>query len=1006
MKLIKTVLNRPISALLIIFSIVIFGISSISSLKLEYFPSLEMPMQLVYIMYPGADADSIERLVTEPIEDVGNSLTGMKSISSTTRDNYATIQFTYDYDTDLDDAYMELREGLDNIAGDLPVNCQQPVIMEISLDSDATISLVAQSVDGSDILDYVNDTVVPALERVNGVAQVEVSGSREKYVRIVLNEAAMKQYGISMASIAGYIADADFDLPVGTVNVGNQEIGLAAYTGIDWHQELRDVPLKTGTGKLISLSDVTEFINLYTSDADSISRYNGNDSVIINVTKKSSSPTIATCDLVEKSLADLTNESLKFSVVSSTADDIQSTLKEVLNNLVVGVILTMIVLLLFFGDLRASLIVGSSMPLSIFLSMIVLNLFGISFDLMTGTGMIIAIGMIVDNSIVILENCFRVKETEEDYKEAAKAGAAEMILSVFASTLTTVVVYAPICLTSGMSSQMNRPLCFAIIFTMTSSLLSAVYVVPLLFMLIKPREKKSLPINKVLDKAGKGYQRIMPKLLDHPKTVLISAVVLLVFSISLVTKLNFDLFPNNFDGSVDVTATFRSGTKLEIMEERIQGLEEALLSDPEFSKVTLSISGNSAQFKAYSDEKSKRSSEEAALYYLEQFKHVVDMDVAVTPFGVSSGLAALMSTGNSIEITLQGEDLESLRTAAGMVEEAMAGIPGVLKVDNEFSNSKTKGRLHINRKKAMDAGLTQTSVAMQVNYLLNGMTATSIEHENEEYDVILEYPEGKYDSVMAVMDYTMTGENQKEVMLSDIAEIDYVTSLQKISREEGHFIATIIANTTSETKYTAPSLIDAAINELNMPAGVMRAQNAMDRQIAEELGGMGTAMLTAVFLVFLVMAIQFESIRQSLMVMTCIPFSLIGSFGLLYLSSSPLSMMAMMGFLMLIGMVVNNGILLVDTTNQLRQTMPLKEALVQAGMIRLRPILMTTLTTVLSMVPMIISGDSGMAMMKGMGYVIIGGLCASTVLAMFLMPSFYLLITPKRDRMIKQTTAN
>lgn len=996
MKLIRAALNRPMSAILIIAAIVMFGISSITGLKLEYFPSLEMPMQLVFVTYPGADADSVERLVTEPIEDIGNSLTGMQSISSTSYDNYATIQFTYDYDTDLDDAYMELKEALDNLEAELPENCQKPTIMEISLDSDATIALVAQSTDGSDILDYVNDTVVPELEQVNGVAQVEVSGSQEKYVRIVLNEAAMKQYGLSISTVAADIADVDFDFPLGDVNVGNQEISLSAYTEVDWHQDLRDVPVKTGTDQLIRLEDIATFINLYTSETDSISRYNGDSSVIIDVTKKSSAPTIATCSLVEEVMQGLVNESMEFSVVSSTADDIQDTLKEVLNSLIIGVILTILVLFLCFGDIRASLIVGSSMPLSIFLALSALNMAGINFDLMTGTGMIIAIGMIVDNAIVILENCFRVKEQELDFKETAIKGAGEMLLSVAAGTLTTVVVYAPICLTSGMSSQMNIPLCLTIIFTMLASLLSAVFVVPLLFMLVKPREKKELPINKVLNYLGKGYCRIIPKLLHHLKLVLLSAVLLLVGSIGLAAKLNFDLFPNNFDGSIEVTATFRSGTRLEIMDEHVQELEEVLLADEGFSNITLTVTGNTAEFRAYSQTGSKRSSEVAAEYYQKEFNNKTYMDITVTPFGVSSGLAALMSTGNNIEITIEGEDLDRLRAASELVSEQIASIPGIIKVTNEFSDSRTKGQLHINRRKALDAGLTQASVAMQVYHLLNGITAAEIEINDEEYDVILEYPEGKYQNLQALMDYPIIGSDQKTVMLSDIAEIQYTTTMQSITREDGQFITSIIATSTSEDKYSSQSRIDTLFDNLELPEGTRRAQNAMDTQVAEEMGGMGTAMVTAVFLVFLVMAIQFESIRLSVMVMTCIPFSLIGSFGMLFLSGSPLSMMAMMGFLMLIGMVVNNGILLVDTVNQLKQTMPLEDALVQAGMLRLRPILMTTLTTVLSMVPMLISGNSGMAMMQGMAYVILGGLCASTTLAMFLMPSFYLLVSGEK----------
>lgn len=993
MKYIKIILKRPMSAILIIIAIVVFGISAITNIQMEYFPDLEMPMEVVSVVYPGADADSIERLVTEKIEDAGENLTGIESIESSSYENYAVIQFTYEYGTDLDDAYMELKEQLDNLKEDIPDECDTPTIMEISLDSNATISIAAESVDGTDILDYVNDTIVPKLESINGVAQVEVAGDREKYLKIVVNEEKMKQYNLSLSKVGSYIAGADFDLPVGNIVNGSQKIGATAYTEINWSEDLKNVAIETGTGALIHLSDVANVINLYQKDPDGISRFNGKDSVLIDVTKKTSSPTIKVCDAVEDALVGIRNDSVQFEVIHSSADDIMDSLIEVLKTLIEGVIFTMVILFVFFGDIRASLIVGSSMPLSLLTSMILLNGMGISFDLMTGTGMIIAIGMIVDNSIVILENCFRMKEQEIDYKEAAAKGAATMFLSVFASTLTTIVVYAPMAITTGMSGQMNKPLCYTIIFTMLASLVSAVTVVPLFFTLVKPKEKKNLPINKVLNKLGNGYKKTIPVLLHHPKTTILAAVLLLVSSIALATQLHMDLFPSNFDGSVKVEATFRSGTKLEVMDQGIQNIEKALMEDKNFDSIELEISDNTANITANSSDSCKRSSEETVEYYTNLFSGITNIDIAVTPYGVSTGLASLMSTGNNVSVTLMGDDMDNLSAGASQVEEALTKVPGIIKVKNDLSAQETNARFVINQQKSMNAGMTPATVANQIYFLMNGITATTLDYGDEEYDVVVEYPENKYDNVTTLMDQALTTSNGTQVALSDIAEVEYVSIMQTISRKDKQFVATITATTTTADKYTASALINEVAKQIIYPDGVVIGQSSADEQLGKEVGNMGTAIIAAIFLVFLVMAIQFESPRLSFMVMLCIPFSLIGSFGLLTLSKAALSMMAMMGFLMLIGMVVNNGILLIDATSQLKKEMPLEQALIQAGLTRLRPILMTTLTTVLSMLPMVLSNNSGMAMMRGMGFVIIGGLCTSTVLAMFLMPPFYLVIS-------------
>ncbi|WP_312072157.1 efflux RND transporter permease subunit [Anaerotignum propionicum] len=992
MNYLKTILNRPVSAILIIIAIIVFGISSLFNIQMEYFPDLEMPMELVYVTYPGADADSIEKLVTEPIEDVGETLTGINSITSSSYENYATIQFTYEYGTDLDDAYMELKQALDNITDDLPDACNTPMIMELSLSSDATISVAAESTDGNDIQDYVNDTIVPKLESLNGVAQVNVTGTQDKYLKIILNEDKMEQYNLSITTVASYIASADFELPVGKLDIGSQEVGVSANTDINWETDLQKIAIKTNSGGLIHLGDIANFMNLYEDDADSISRYNGSDSVLIDISKKSSSGTISVCNKVEETLKELKTDGIEFKIIHSTADDIMDTLIEVLKTLLIGVLFTMLVLFLFFGDIRASLIVGSSMPLSLMMAMILLNFMGISFDLMTGTGMLIALGMIVDNSIIVLESCFRMKEKQPDFKTAAMQGVKVMLLSIIASTITTIVVYAPICVTTGLSGQMNQSLCFSVIFTMLASLLSAVTVVPLFFTLIKPIEKKELFINRILDKLGKKYRSIIIKLLHKPKRTVIVAILFVIFSMGLATQLNFDLFPSNFDGSIKVEATFRSGTKLEVMDENIQIIEQELLKDANFESVDLEISGNAVNITAYSTEKCKRGSEEAVEYYTEQFKNITNMDIAVTPTGVASGLASLMSTGNNVSITLIGDDIDTLKKGASLVEDTMVEIPGVLNIKNDFSQSKTNVRVTIDQKRATNVGLSPATAALQVYYLLNGVIATTIEQGDEKFDVKLEYPEGRYNNMSNLMDKTISAGDGSRMVLGEIANAEYTNILNTINRQDKKFMTTVTATTTSEGKYKTSAAINKAVEKIQFPDGVWQAESTVDKSLKEEMGNMGFAILTAIFLVFLVMAVQFESVRLSVMVMLCIPFSLVGSFGLMFLSGSPLSMMAMMGFLMLIGMVVNNGILLVDSTNQLRKTMPLEDALVQAGLTRLRPILMTTLTTVLSMLPMIISSNSGMAMMQGMGYVIIGGLCASTILAMFLMPPFYLII--------------
>lgn len=991
MKFIQLILRRPTSVILLIAAVVVFGVSALTGMPLEYMPDMSMPMELVLVTWPGADAGSIDRLVTQPIEEECETLTDIDTVASTTYDNYTMIQLTYDYSASLDDAYMELKAAMDNLANQLPEGCESPVIMEISMDSQATMSISATAEEGMDVQGYLTDTVAPVLEGVSGVARVEVSGAQAEYLRIVLDEARLEQYGLTISDVGSAIAAADFDMPVGSVTMGTQDVALAARGDIQVDSlDLRSTPLQTRTGQMIRLTDVTQFLNLYREDAESLSRYNGQESVLLEITKQDSASTIAVCGEVENTLERFARDGISFTVINSEADSVLDTLAEVLQTLLIGVALTMAVLLLFFGSVRASLIVGISMPLSILLAIILLNFAGYAFDLMTGTALIIAIGMIVDNSIVILESCFRAKSEGLGFRDAAAKGTSSMLMSIAAGTLTTVVVYIPLAMADGMSGMMAGPLSWTILLTMSASFLCAVVVIPLAFTLVKPVPKEDLPVNRLLDRCRSGYRRVMPSLLRHPGRVLGAAVASLLAALLLASQIEFVLFPSDYDGSIQVDAVFRSGTKLEVMDQQVQELEAALLADENFEDVSLNISGNTATFLAYAAPDCRRTSEASVEAYTQQFGHTPNMDVAVSPLSPSD--MGALATSNETDITLVADDMASLEEGAALVEEAMAQVPGVLRIENPFSQSRGKGQLVIDAQRAIGAGTSQAAVATQVSHLLNGMTAATIDHGGEEYDVVLEYPEGKYDDITALMGHPIRTQAGTYIALEDVATIEYTTTLPSISRQDGQYITTLTATTTDAAKYSAADAIGAAVEELNLPEGVSRGMSAMDQMSEDEIGGLTGTLLTAAFLVFLVMAVQFDSARLSVMVMLCIPFGLVGSFGMVFLSGAPMSMLGLMGFLMLFGIAVNNGIYLVDGTNELRKTMTLEEALIQAGATRLRPILMTTLTTVISMVPMLFSSSSGMGMMKEMAYIIIGGLVASTILAMFLMPAFYLLI--------------
>ena len=586
------------------------------------------------------------------------------------------------------------------------------------------------------------------------------------------------------------------------------------------------------------------------------------------------------------------------------------------------------------------------------LTVIVLYFIGYDMNVLTGTGLILAIGMIVDNSIVILESCFRYRAQSLSFQEAAAEGTGSMLMSILAGTLTTVVVYIPLSISKGMSGMMFGPLLWTIILTLLASFLCAVVVVPLAFTLLTPKAKEDIPINRLLHKFQSFYRRVMPKLLRKPGKVMLIGV-----------------------GSF---------------------LAAILLADENFENVTLSISDDSASFTAYAVDHCNRSSEKAAELYTTEFSNYPGMDVSVTPTSSTSGMSAMGSTGNTTTVMLLGDDMDALRAGAEQVRDMMAQTPGVIRVENPFDQSRVKGHLEIDPQRAQNAGTTPAAISMQVRYLLNGLTAATVDDGDQEYDIVLEYPKGKYEDVMSVMDYPIRTQTSKLVTLHDVADVTYDSTLPVLTRQDGQYSVTLTATTTDDAKYTAANAISAGAEALDFPAGVAVGEDARTSMQNDELSTMVSALLASLFLVFLVMAVQFNSVKMSIMVMICIPLCLIGSFTLVFLTGRPMSTFGLMGFMMLIGISVNNGIYLVDGTTQLRQTMPLEQALIEAGTTRLRPILMTTLTAIISMIPMIFTTSPNLVMMKEMSYIVIGGLIASTVLAMFLVPPFYLLMRGER----------
>ncbi len=991
-------LKRPVSVIIVIIAILIFGAASIFGLNMQMSPDMEMPMFIVYTRYIGVSPEDIDELVSQEIEEAGGTLKGLKNIQSSSAENISMVMFQYEYGTDMDDAYMDLLEAVNSSQNDLPDDAGDPTIIELNMNQLPTMTISAAAEGDIDLLNYVEDDIVPELERITDVAEVNVSGGKDAYISVTLDQQKMNQYGLDMNTIVTYINAANFTMPVGSATQGKQSMNVSISAEYDTIDQLLAIPVTTKKGAVIKLSDVADVSQKF-EKSNSISRYNGLDNVTLSISKRQSAGDVAVANSVKQVLKKIeTNDSgVHFEIISDTSESVISSLRSVAETLVLGMLLSMLILFIFFGDMKGSLIVGCSMPISVLITFILMKFMGYSLNVVTMGGLVIGVGMMVDNSIVVLESCFRKRDDGLDYMEAAQAGTKFVLNSIVASTTTTVAVFLPISLTKGLSGQMFGPLGFTIVFSLLASLVSAITLVPLFFSRYKPVEKKDTPITKFLEALSTGYSRLLRKVLHRKKLAFLTAMILLVAAGFGATLLNMELMPKTDQGHISFTVNGKPGLKIEQYDMFMSDLETLVSENPDVETYSLSASSADASgtLDVYLKKDREKETWETAEAWKLEMADITGFDVTVEEVS-DSGMGSGGLGGDNVEITLLGSKVDDLKVASAMVEELMKETPGIINVTSTANTSGSKAKLVIDPLKAASVGFTPAMVAGNVNMALGGVDTIEITNNRKLYTVTVEYPDDLYENVADLDNLTLASPSGKNVLLSDISDTVYTDSAQSLSRYNGRYSVTITGTPMKEFRFEAKEAIESATADMLYPGDVSIGSTTMSEMMTEEFTSLGTAIVVAFILVLMIMAMQFESIRFSVMVMWCIPFSLIGSIGLMLFTGTTLTMVSLMGILMLIGTVVNNGILFVDTTNQLRENMNREEALVETGHIRLRPILMTSLTTILAMVPMSLGIGEGTEMMQSMGVVIIGGFVASTVLTLLLLPVFYTLMDQMR----------
>lgn len=985
--------KRPVGLCMCVLSLIVFGISSVFSMKMESTPEMNMPVLMVRTSYSDASPEEVDQLVTDVIESALSQISDVDSMTSRSSEGSSMTMLEFDYSVDTSEKREDIEEALQRVR--LPDSADDPVVMEMSMDSSTIMELSIQGEGSDKLMSYIDETIVPELEKINGVASVETMGGSRKYVQILLNEENMKQYKLSMSDIANAVMSADFTSTIGDINRGEVSLSLTASESYSTPKSLEDISISLSSGDIIHLSDIAA-VSLVEEEQNSISRYNGMDNINISISKNQSANTIEVCNEIAEKVEKLNVSGLGIAITVSnnSGEQIYENIMNVVSSLLQGLAISMFVLLLFLGDWRAAMIVAVSMPLSVFAALVLMSVFGMTINLMSLGGLVVGIGMMVDNSIVVLESCFTNRTEIRTYADSAIEGAKLVSASVVASTVTTIVVFLPIALMDGMAGQLFKQVGFTIVFSMLASLISALTMVPMLFVQLAPVEKKNSKVNRALRRLENGYGKLLKAALTHKIIVIFIALCVLGCTVYLYTTLEQELMPNMDQGQINISVETKTGLSIDKTNEIMTQIEQVVSSHEEVESYSLSSrGGGSASMSVYLNDSYQGTTQDFVSMLRKETIDIENCSISVSERGGMS-----FGGNNEVEIRLTGENYDILKESAEQIRSLVASTEGIDSATSSLSSGSPEAVLKVDHVQAAALGLTPSAVVSQVRNILSGMNADSLQTADAEYDIKIEYPPERFHDISDLSGLMLTV-GQNEVPLTDVAQVVYSNQPSQIQRIDGDYVVTVTGQTASGVSASQLSQqLIAQAQGMNLD-GITVSQGSNMRRMESEFGAIGNALATSIFLVFVVMAFQFESCRFSLVVMLSVPFSMTGAFLALSVTGMSISMTSLIGLIMLVGIVVNNAIVLIDYTSYLRKTQGMSpmDALIASGKSRLRPILMTTLTTILSLIPMAAGIGGKVEMMQSMAVVVIGGLSISTLLTLILVPTVYL-IFDKQDR--------
>ncbi|MDE6257852.1 MAG: efflux RND transporter permease subunit [Muribaculaceae bacterium] len=1017
MSLYGSAVKRPIMTTLCFVTVIILGLFSLAKLPIDLYPDIDTNSIMVITMYPGASAKDIEQNVTKPLENSLNSVEHLKHISSTSRENTSVITLEFEYGYDIDVLTNDVRDKLDMVKSMLPDDSENPIIFKFSTDMIPICILSVEAKESmSGLYKILDDGLANPLARVDGVGSVSISGAPKREIHVYVDPARLDAYNLSVEHISSVIAAENRNVPGGSFDVGSNTYALRVQGEFDDSAQLENIPVASVNGKTVFLRDVAR-VEDSLEERTQQTFINGNEGATIIIQKQSGANSVEISNKVMKMLPSLEKNlpsDIKIGIVVDTSDNIRNTIASLVETVLYALLFVMIVVLFFLGRWRATMIIVITIPVSLIASFIYLFATGNSLNIVSLSALSISIGMVVDDAIVVLENVTTHIERGADPKQAAVHGTNEVAISVIASTLTLIAVFFPLTLVTGMTGVLFRQLGWMVTIMMIISTTCALSLTPMLCsQWLRLRTKKSKgfqwhkPIEKLLDKFDDGYASLLQKVVTHKTVTIIICLGIFIGSCFLMKYVGTEFFPTQDDGRLGVNLELPIGSRVEEAQAsmaRLDSLWRKKYPEIQVESYTVGPASSDNTYASLSDngphiismnirlsdpgDRKRRITEIADEMRKDINNDFPEFKKAQVMVGGRQGGG--MGGQSTVDFEVYGYDFDNTDKVAKDLAEILRGINGTADVMISRSDYQPEYQVDFDREKLAMHGISLQTAAFYLRNRINGATSSQFREDGEEYDIKVMYsPEKRtqISDIENIMIYTSQGQGVRLKELGTVVERFTPPTIERKDRER---LITVSAVVDGVPMSQVVADAEAQMNSIDMPAGVsiQIAGSYEDQQDSfKDLLMLG---ILIILLVYIVMAAQFESLTYPGIIMTSLLFAFSGVFLILWITGHTLNIMSMIGAIMLIGIVVKNGIVLIDyiTLNRERG-MGIRTAVVDGGKSRLRPVVMTTLTTILGMVPMAVGSGQGSEMWKPMGVAVIGGLTFSTILTLLFVPTLY-----------------